>query len=247
MDRSLFQRIRDVPVFHIHGEQHLFIHIPKTGGSSIEESLAPHLEIRLKYNGVPPGHPCPPQHLHLAELGARCDLAAMKSKFAIIRHPIARLISEFKFRTASRNTLIDFDLWATRALRLAKSDPYYLDNHMRPQTEFVGDDVDILRFEDGMETLFAAILGKLGLADRKIPLVWEKRSAPRRIRMTHRLRAAIQETYAQDFDAFGYDPNTGFSAEVTPDPAPISLRSAQLALQRLLIKPDDKRKYRRRR
>lgn len=237
-----------MPIFQSKGKNCLFIHIPKTGGSSIECTLQPHVSMTLKHNGIPPGFPCPPQHLHYEALAQRFDLSAFDVKFAIVRHPVNRLVSEYKFRTANRNKLISFNVWADRALRLARNDPYCLNNHMRPQVEFVGGDVKVFRYEDGLETIFSDICKLMGLNDLGLNLSWEKPGRNARININESILALITDFYASDFKRFGYDPklNLGQSIETVVDPGALSLKRAKTKLEWIIIRPDDKGKRRRR-
>lgn len=235
-----------MPIFHKNGKQHLFIHIPKTGGSSIEASLQPHVSMTLKHNGVPAGFSCPPQHLHYEALALRFDLSQFDTKFAIVRHPVIRLVSEYKFRTAKRNRYISFDVWAERALRFAQIDMYCLNNHMRPQIEFVGPGVEIFHYEEGLESVFRQICNRIGVNDISPHLSWEKRGRTAQIRISQSIFDLITGFYARDFDAFNFDVKAGLGPgiEVIADPKPIGPRRAKRTLEWLVMRPDDKRKRR---
>jgi hypothetical protein len=238
-----------MPIFKRNGKQHFFIHVPKTGGSSIESTLQPHVSMTLKHNGIPPGFPCPPQHLHYEEIDRRFDLSMFDTKFAIVRHPVNRLVSEYKFRTANRNKFISFDVWAERALGLAHNDRYCLNNHMRPQVEFVGPGVEVFHYEEGLEGVFQNICNRIGVNGLSLNLSWEKRGRSAQIRINQSLFDLITRFYAKDFEEFNYDPKVGLGlgTQLVADSKKLSLRRAKQTLEWIALRPDDKRKRRKRR
>lgn len=227
-----------MPIFTIKGRSYLFIHIPKTGGSSIEDALAPHVETTFRYNGVPAGFPCPPQHLHYAELISRFDISSFDEVFAIVRHPLSRIVSEYKFKTYRKNRFIGFEVWADVALKKAEGNPFHLDNHMRPQVEFVGEGVTVFRFEEGLPKIFEDMKRRMGLDAPEIQLAWSKKGRSQDVAASPEILARIERFYAADYDRFAYPAGAAGSLRLRPEAPRASLRRLRQAAERFFMKPE---------
>lgn len=124
-----------------------FIHIPKTGGSSLYEANLRRQDVTIEVWDRQ-GTPCTPQHYEIKLLEERWPAYREHSPFTIVRDPWSRTCSEFQW--ANRNPQwAAMDEWLDAKLRayLKGSDQYILDNHLRPQREFVGDHVQIFAFD----------------------------------------------------------------------------------------------------
>ena len=80
--------------------------------------------------------PCPPQHFPgpLLERLFRGD--DFDYAFIIVRNPVYRMFSEYRYRRKLEGVTDGFSEWLDSALEGFKKDPYHLQNHMRPQVEF---------------------------------------------------------------------------------------------------------------
>lgn len=131
----------------------LFIHVPKTGGTSVE-----HFFIR---NGFGQFHYCTGkdpifhslncsyQHFHGEMLKNIFKLTSFDLIFMVVRNPLDRIISEYKWRKPKE----DFDSWIQKVLNGYKRNPYILDDHIRPQHEFEVEGTKIFKFEEGLENI----------------------------------------------------------------------------------------------
>jgi hypothetical protein len=196
-----------MPIFRFESRIVLFVHIPKTGGTSVEKMLKDAGGIEaLRYSEPVAGLPCTPQHFH-ADIITRllpekfCDLA-----FTIVRNPYDRLVSEFKMRVLEARRDLAFDAWVERAFGRYSRNPFANDNHIRPQSEFLLDRVEVFRFEDQPLLRIAERLATLD-----IPPVsdhpWERRSAATMLTLSPATAARIREFYAVDFERLGYRPD----------------------------------------
>lgn len=143
-----------MPLFMLEKKLVLFIHVPKAGGSSIEHFLAPHY-VGLMDTSYPGGLPCSPQHFHAALLSIVLKNSPIDYKFMVVRHPLRRLESEYKFRKKHFGDVknMDFEAWVAHALETYLKNPYHLDNHLRPMTEFILPNTQVYKLEDGLERL----------------------------------------------------------------------------------------------
>ncbi|KIC18761.1 MULTISPECIES: sulfotransferase family 2 domain-containing protein [unclassified Leisingera] len=187
----------------------LFVHIPKTGGSTVEEVLkAAGAPQALKYHKRLGYSNATPQHMHWEVIRHWIPQVFYDYAFAVVRHPLARLVSEYHWRKAitENRELPDFDTWANRQMNRYPKDNYILDNHIRPQSEFLGPKVEAFRLEDGLDHAVHTGLEWLGLPvdDVKIHHARKSERSPQTVSQKTLERA--KAFYAADFERFGYDP-----------------------------------------
>ena len=90
------------------------------------------------------GQPCTPQHYEIEMLEQRYPDYKKHSPFAILRDPWARTCSEYQW--TNRNAQwgeLDHWLDSKLSIYIKNQNHYVLDNHLRPQHEFVSDLVNI--------------------------------------------------------------------------------------------------------
>jgi hypothetical protein len=204
-----------MPIFTKDDLSVLFIHVPKTAGTSVEQAFLAQgyaMSERLggPYGKRPPGERqsgCSPQHMHAALLEERLGDRSFEQIFCIVRHPLRRFESEYRFRAAAGHRLAQegIDRFAEQALwRFEKANPFVLDNHIRPQAEFPWRDCRVFRLEDGLDAALAQISEALP-EPLTPPGARAMRSAPAREEaMSPATEARLRAFYRTDFESFGY-------------------------------------------
>ncbi len=183
----------------------VFIHIPRTGGFSMDQAL-----------GI-----CPPHQK------ARCVDFNGKYSFAVVRNPWDRLVSAYHYirftnprakgHRAVRAKLFNnypqrhtFDGFVADMLDAEVRESVRSTQIFMPQHEFVCDAagdviVDFVgRFEDLQATL-ATVCAAIGIAVRDIP---RKNGSPHDLYTSYytpELRDIVADVYAEDIDLFGYE------------------------------------------
>jgi Sulfotransferase family len=198
-----------MPLYERNGKIVFFVHIPKTGGGTIEKCLRDAgAREALRSGNRTDFTEVSPQHMHAALHKHYVPSTFYDYGFAVVRHPLDRFLSEFKWRKhlTKLPEFGDFEKWATRQLRRYPVDRYMLDNHLRPQSEFVSEGIEWFKLEDGLEGPAAKALSHLGIASLPGPLVNMKVSQPTEVTISEQLLTDVFAFYATDFDAFGYDP-----------------------------------------
>ncbi len=196
-----------VPVIRVSGKQVLFIHVPKTGGSSIEARLAELGPVQLGARNARNGFPCSPQHFHNTLLERLFQEDDFDWAFMIVRHPVSRMVSQYRYETHKRrlrHPTQPFTVWLRETLLARRDNPYLRDNHMRPQHEFEAFGAEVFRFEDGLDAPLAAFGRAVGVAVEGV-LHWRKRSAPLTVEPSDADIGMIRRAYARDFERYGYD------------------------------------------
>lgn len=211
-----------MPFINYQDRNILFVHIPKTGGSTIEKWLENYAEIKLLNGspylgpnpyGMPEELPCTPQHLMLPELDRYFARDYFDYIFALTRNPYARIASEYKFKLMvheALNTPSDqtFGEWVATLGEQMAANPWCRDNHLRPQYEFVDERVDMFRFED-LSTIRdeISLKAKLPPPDGELPHIFDGSAFADQIHWTLTEVDIIRELYARDFAQFNYDPD----------------------------------------
>lgn len=202
-----------MPFVNHEGRNVLFIHIPKTGGTSVEEWMTRRAPLNLWAPSMPPRPlKCTPQHLRQSDLNQMFAPGFFDYAFTIVRHPYDRIASEYRMRhalaTASGGDFPRFGLWLEHTLEIAGRNPYHLDNHLRPQWEFVGAGCEVFRFEDGIASVLEKVCARLGWSEPgEIPhkLIGPPFSGAVEWDIPDTIR--LRDTYGRDFERFGYDPD----------------------------------------
>jgi len=199
-----------MPLFSFQEGLILFIHVPKTGGSSVSWTLnevAKRALWNLRKSEI---IPCTPQHFHAAILDTLVPNDYPIWSFVIVRHPIVRLLSEYRWRSdnyARQGKSIEpFDAWVSQTFEQYLLNSYVFDNHIRPQCEFILERVEIFKFEDGLSKVYEALQKHvsnqvLGSDTRDIR---RNKSTKSHISMTRGTYESILEFYRDDFDSFSY-------------------------------------------
>ena len=191
----------------------LYVHVPKTGGTSVEQFFAKNgfavsFVDRGHRGSLVPMMKCSPQHLHAEVLHAIFHTNRFSYAFMTVRHPVDRLLSEYRMRAAVQKSIEDVDTWIAEALTGCARNAYHLDNHLRPQVEFWFAGCEVYRQEDGFGTAWAdTIATKLGceISHRGVDVAMRYADvssvAPNAASI-----ARIEAFYRQDFEFFGYGP-----------------------------------------
>ena len=216
-----------MPIFTRDDRRVLFVHVPKTGGTSIERHFTAadwtmhHRSTPKKQPALFPAYRCSPQHWHGALLSELFRLDRFEARFLVVRDPIARFRSEYVMRNTAdpRTDAASVEAWAERALKRYAANPYVHDNHLRPQSEFLVEDCEVYRLEDGLEAAVADLNTRfdLGLGPQ-VPRSFhsEKRAgvSSSDVEISPGLAERLADFYRSDYDRFGY-PLPGAAPEGT--------------------------------
>lgn len=157
-----------MPVFQKDNISILFVHVPKAGGTTIEHffrqqnwqvSFFDGGEVKPSIN---PLTWCSPQHFHAEILHKIFNVKRFTYCFAIVREPISRIKSEVRWRMQYFNAQIEPDEWIDQALKAFPRNPFIHDNHIRPQSEFLFDGLEVHYLEDGLDRVIDHLVEKFG-------------------------------------------------------------------------------------
>ena len=207
-----------MPIFTRDGRSVLFVHVPKTGGSSIERMLT-RAGWQMGFRATPRTDPeqfryyrVSPQHYHAELLRQALRLGRFDATFLVVRDPIARFRSEYVMRNRkqdSAGSAAHVEAWAREVMGRARRNPYVLDNHLRPQHEFVLPQATVFRLEEGMDSIIERlnIEWDLGLSGEVAPRLVSGADgglASRDVRVNAAVERVVRDFYARDYEVFGY-------------------------------------------
>lgn len=215
-----------MPLVRINSALHYYAHVPKCGGSSVETYLKTRFGslalLNTRYLAKPEAErwtKSSPQHMTLDALGGLIPADWIASSFAVVRHPVKRLVSAYHFQLETEKSIAplwSIDEWFAQWVNDGSKIPFQFDNHLAPQSAIVPTDAAIFRLEDGLAPLVAHLDGLAGNSDgaRAIPKenVHGKATTARAVPSPATMDL-IARYYAEDFRRYGYDPDPAKAAK----------------------------------
>jgi hypothetical protein len=199
-----------MPILHYQNKRLLYLHVPKTGGGAIEAWLKTLAPLQFHSVGVPTALHCTPQHLRMSDFNALFSKGFFDHIVMTVRNPYDRIASEYRMRAVLGGkgfwqAFPSFSLWLETTLEQASRNPFHLDNHIRPQWQFTGTGVEVLRFEDGLPGIIGRIAELLDVpAPDEIPRINDTSDSKIEVEWDLSDRLLVQEFYAKDFALFDY-------------------------------------------
>ena len=160
---------------------------------------------------------CPTQHFHYELLDSMFNIDKFISSFSIVRNPIDRIRSDYVWSqrgVIAGGSPVSFDDWVDYVFAKYQSNPFILDNHIRPQSEFIGPKIKtIYKYEEGLNTVVESIFKDLKIQTIK-PVEIERLNTSEEY-LSNGLKASdieiksatkdkIMKFYEADFKTFDY-------------------------------------------
>lgn len=188
----------------------IFVHIPKTGGTSIQSAL-------LSIDDLPKDLKVRTKHETLEQFCGRTNIdVSGYTILAVTRHPCERFTSFFhylvKFKASGGKDIVKLGTADQLVKSLQAKDAALMRTHsIKPQTDFLTfkgkmpDSLrfDILRFEN-LEDEFNAFQKRLGL-NARLPKLNVSRKHNYKSELSDDSLAFLREFYREDFETFGYE------------------------------------------
>ena len=203
-----------MPLFTKDSQRILFVHIPKTGGTSVESHFAANgWEMELWSSVRNDGKSPSDQHLLYEDLKTKiADIDDIYS-FTVVRNPIRRIISEWRWQRWQLKRVKDsLSEFIRRVADSLASDKVYWDNHWRPQIDFIDPAINRLCRMEMLKEDYPMVISESGAGFNSVlphvnasKTIFEKYI---RWRFTDDLTDAdlrvVKDIYAADFENFGY-------------------------------------------
>lgn len=241
-----------MPIIRTHSDLIFFAHVPKCAGSAIEDYLrARFSRIAFEDNGYmrqpieQRWNKSSPQHIDLGALNRLFPKDFFDHSFAVVRHPVARIVSAYHFQLEVERSLPEttsFVDWLRLIQDAAETEPFQYDNHVRPMTQLVPEGAQIFYLEHGLDAVIPWLDQITGTTDGPRAFTHKNkrgaytRTANAQVTPGDEELALIEEIYGADFSRFGY--HVGQKQPDAPEPelpaAFIQARDAELATREKL-------------
>jgi hypothetical protein len=208
-----------MPFITLGGKNMLYMHVPKNGGTTVENwlaSLGP-LHFSCNYNlGYSHTFRSTPQHFTADDIQRLFANGFFSYSFLFTRNPYDRIESEYRYlhkidhlKRSLKNlfSIPTFDEWIKESLQEIEVNPWIWDNHLRPQWEYIYPSIDVYKVEDGLLNGIKSVAFKMGVTPpTELPHLNHTRDINVATRWSDESRALVQKYYARDFKEFGYTP-----------------------------------------
>jgi GT2 family glycosyltransferase len=205
-----------MPIVKTAGKIIYFAHVPKCGGSAVEQYLRARFGsvafLNEHFYALPISRHwtrSSAQHIPVDILNRLFPVGFFDASFAIVRHPVERLLSEYHYlrdhlRRVDQSE--SFSSWIAHLDGAVAENPWLYDNHLRPMVDLIPGHATVFRLENGLDQIVAYLDELVGTCDH--PLRFERvlvrdPSIPRVVPNPADI-ATIERIYRQDFDTFGY-------------------------------------------
>ncbi|MCX7553346.1 sulfotransferase family 2 domain-containing protein [Marinicella sp. S1101] len=196
--RKLKRKSHTLPLWYDEPD-FIFIHINKTAGSSVEKALN-----------------LPFEHLTAQEKQAEVGMQKWQDKFtfSFVRNPFDKVCSHYRYRVKTNQTQLkdkplSFSDWV--ALSYGEKKPFYYDQPrmFMPQTDWLCDEqgqimVDAVYHFESLQEDFQTIKKKFGLS-ADLPHLKPTKPVSYQTFYDNRAKQIIEQHFAADLDAFGYE------------------------------------------
>ena len=244
-----------MPLFRVNGQLHFFAHVPKCAGTSVEHYLRERFGGLAFYDNFHTQTPTntrwsntSPQHIDTESFYKLIPESWIKSSFAIVRHPVKRVVSAYHFQTEVEGKLNEnhsIDDWLATWVSTADTNVYKYDNHLRRQSELVPDDAQIFYLEHGLDGVVGYLDALAGNSNGPRSILGDnirKAGDKPAVQLSDASLALIADYYAADFRRFGYtlaDPKPlavkdAFHRAALPGPAQVFVRRLKRKIARKL-------------
>lgn len=198
-------------------EKLMFIHIPKTAGTSVETYAKTH-NIKwgrhVKYPRPVKKVSAPYWHIPPKYFNRNNSPYKGKILFAIVRNPYERIISEYKYRNeifpknkknvnkknVNKKNLNEF---IHNAEIIYDKNNFCFDGHLLPQNEFVDSKTEILKIEN-LDKEFSNLMKKYNYPDKKLGKSFKTSTNLSVKDLDRKSINIVNNIYHEDFNNFGY-------------------------------------------
>lgn len=187
-----------MPLITLNSRSIFFIHIPKTGGSSLYSNLkAAGAKISfIRHKSI---ERINRQHYHIELLEKHFSSFKKYKCFTIIREPSSRLLSEYVWRTKDT----EFKTLEKWFLTNIANSYHCLDNHLRPQSDFVCNNVKTFFHKNYCEVeLFLADFFQTNINFSKKEKVFEYKKPQLKRLLSKESFNKFKYVYKRDFELF---------------------------------------------
>ena len=201
-----------MPLVTANGKSIFFAHVPKTGGSSVEDYLIRRFGGPLSLRDIT--HRAKDRKRGLIALSTHFTARDLDDVlphdvdhcFAVVRDPLKRMESQYRFQAEiSRTRFFGFSTWLRIMFEAVRIDPRVYQNHIRPQSDLVREGSAVFRLEDKFTDMIAWLDEVTDSSTPDIQVGHLLKRAREPIVMSRQDVELIRRFYKVDYERFGYD------------------------------------------
>ncbi|MBD3624759.1 MAG: sulfotransferase family 2 domain-containing protein [Rhodobacteraceae bacterium] len=233
-----------MPFFRAGPGIYFFAHVPKCAGSSVEDYLRDRFGrpgfVDNRFVQRPEAERwtrTSPQHADWATVERLFGPDFFDGAFAVVRHPLSRAVSAYHFQVEVEKTApagIGFGDWLQEMRARQAREPFAIDNHFRPQVDFLPPGCALFHLEHGVDALVPYLDRLTGTTGGPRAIGHANRRGGGSGGGKDRGKAApdpaavalVAEIYAEDFRRLGYRPDSPDPAAAPPALDPRSVAEA---------------------
>ena len=217
-----------MPIIRTQGKLIYFAHVPKCGGTAVEQYLHKRFGslafMDESFYSLPESFQwtrSSAQHISVDNLNRLFPAHFFDAAFAVVRHPVDRIVSEFHYLRDNVKRIDmteDFSAWLRQLEDVIARKPFMYDGHLRPMLDVVPEGATIFKLEDGLEQVGRYLDGITGVFGGELHFehVRVRDGSIEKICPNPDEIAAIERIYRRDFEKFGY------SLQYLPDSGKVS-------------------------
>ncbi|WP_095587768.1 sulfotransferase family 2 domain-containing protein [Actibacterium ureilyticum] len=209
-----------MPIIRTNTDLIFFAHVPKCAGSAIEDYLRARFPLIAFEDNAYMRRPVEqrwnkssPQHIDLEALNRLFPQGFFDHSFAVVRHPVARIVSAYHFQHEVERSIPEstsFVDWLRLIQDESAQRPFQYDNHVRPMTQLVPEEAQVFYLEHGLDAVIpwldmitGDIAGPRAFTHKNKRGAYT-RNAKEQVVPSDEELALIEEIYGTDFERFGY-------------------------------------------
>lgn len=206
-----------MPIFKTSKGLLYFAHIPKCAGTTVENYLisrfgAPAFLDKKYFSNSSNWSDTSPQHIDVASLDRLFPKDFFDLSFAVVRSPVSRMLSAFKWQRDNRkaiSTKTSFSTWLLSVIDEVRFDTSIYDNHLRKQMDLIPAKSRYFKLENGLSELEKYLDNEFGQSSPRDAFGHEKHSVSKeQLHASNDDIAIIESLYAWDYLKLDYPVHT---------------------------------------
>ena len=205
-----------------HKYKYIFVHIPKCGGSSIEQTLLKAEGVNVQNldgfyinhlnDGVKKEHlldyPTHAYSQHYSISQYDSTLSGSYYSFSFVRNPWDLIVSEYFYISDNYDFNFSFNEFVRMGEEIKKIEKFNWlverGHHLKPQSSLLSDDINYIGRFENLQKDFDFVCLELGIPKKELPIINQSKRNHYRKYYNKETREIVAQRYAMDIGRFNY-------------------------------------------